>query len=114
MAAVEQDVRRDERRSVLSRVIPIVAAISLAGLLILLIGDLAGVEGADEGEDGSVIFDIAWVSFSLGAILCLVLGIVALVQGRRPERAEERRAGRIGVGWFLIAVVATAIAASVS
>ena len=109
MDAVPQDT---QERSSLSRIIPAIVAISIIGLLTLIIGDLAGAEGADEGEDGSAFFDVAWIAFSLGAIVSLILGLVALLTGRRRGRADDARAGRIGIGYFLLAVVVTALTAA--
>lgn len=100
--------------SALARLIPIIVGISVLGFLVLVIGDVAGIEGADEGEEGSFVFDIAWVSFSLGAIIALVAGVVALLKGHRSHRADEERAGKIGIGYFLLAVIITAITASLT
>lgn len=70
MSAGSQD---EQHRSTLSRVVPVLVAISVIGFLVLMIGDLAGAEGAEEREEGSAVWDIAGVSFSLGAFVALVL-----------------------------------------
>jgi hypothetical protein len=88
-----------------------VAAISALGIVIILIGIALDIEGAREGEEGSVIFEIAWLSFLLGAIASLILGAVALLLGRRRDEPDTTRAGGIALGWFVIALVIFLIAA---
>ena len=109
MAAVPEPAHR---RSTLARVIPVIVGISVLGFLVLVIGDIAGAEGTDEGDEGRAVFDIAWACFSLGAIIALIAGIVALVTGRRRAAPDDERAGKLGVGYFLLAAIATAITAA--
>lgn len=101
-------------KSTLARVIPAIIAISVLGLVILIVGDIAGVEGANEGEEGRSIFDVAWLCFSLGAIIALITGVIALLTGRSRRRRDDERAGKLGIGYFLIAAVVTAITASLT
>ena len=68
--------------------------------------NLAGVEGAGEGEDSSLVFSIAWFAFVLGGIGALVTGAIAVVAGLRSRNAEARRAGVIAVAYVVLAVVA--------
>ena len=92
-------------------------AISAIGIAIILLGIAFDIEGAEEGEETSglrVIFDIAWLSYLLGAIGALALGIAALVIGRRRGDARATRAGTIALGWVAIAVVIALIAGATS
>jgi uncharacterized membrane protein len=97
-------------RSLLGSLAVAVAAISAVGLVIILIGIALDVEGAREGEEGSVIFEIAWWSFFFGAIASLILGAAALLLGRRRGEPDTARAGGIALGWFGIALVIFLIA----
>ncbi len=87
------------------------AAISALGIAVILVGIALDIEGAQEGEEGSVIFGIAWISYLLGAIAALVLGAVALALGRRRGERETERAGTIALGYFLVALVVFVVAA---
>ena len=96
------------RRSALGTTAVVLAAISVLGLAALLVGDLAGAEGfGDEGE--STLANASWVCFSLGGILALVTGIVAWLLGRNRGRSGDVQAGRIAVGWFVLAVLIVAV-----
>lgn len=93
------------RRTPLASLAIAVAAISAIGIVVILIGIALDIEGAREGEEGSVIFEIAWWSFFFGAIASLVLGLAALLLGRRRADSDTARAGSIALGWFGVAVV---------
>jgi hypothetical protein len=80
------------------------AALSAIALVVMWLSGLAGIEGAREGEDGPIIFSVLWVSFLLGGVLALVLGIVALVSGRHRGAATQRPAA-IAVAYAVIAVL---------
>jgi hypothetical protein len=95
------------RRSALGTIALVLTAISVLGLAALLIGDLAGAKGFGETEE-STAADMSWVSFSLGGILALVTGIVAWLLGRNRGRSGDIQAGKIAVGWFVVAVLITA------
>jgi hypothetical protein len=82
-----------ERRSSLATAALAAAAISALGIIIILVGIALDLEGAREGGEGSVIFEIAWVAFLLGAIASLVLGVAALLRGRRRADPGTARAG---------------------
>ncbi len=88
------------------------AAISAIGIAIILIGIAFDIEGAEEGEEGSFIFSIAWFSFLFGAIAALILGAIAFVFGRRRNERITRRAGLIALGYVAVAVVIFVIAAA--
>ena len=84
-------------------------AVSVIAFLITLVGVFAGVEGFEEGDDPFLV-DIVWLIFSLGALLALVMGGVALfLAGREKERAADRQAGLISIGWFGSALLAVIV-----
>jgi hypothetical protein len=91
-----------------------VAAASALGIIIILVGIVLDIEGAREGEEGSVVFEIAWGAFLLGAIASLILGVAALLVGRRRADPGTARAGSIALGWFVIAVLIFVVAAVLS
>ena len=85
----------------------------VSAIAIILLGIAFYIEGAEEGEETSgfrVIFDIAWLSYLLGAIAALALGIAARVIGRRRGERGTARAGTIALGWVVIAVLIAVIA----
>ena len=104
-AAADQPVTVEGRPSAVGRVAIAASVISFLGLLILLIGDIANIEGAKEDEEGPVIFDIAWISFSVGALIALVAGLIAFVQGRSRGDAGTKRAGQLALIYFVVAVL---------
>ena len=95
-------------RSRLGTAAVILAAISVLGLAGLLIGDLAGAKGF-EGTEESTLANTSWVCFSLGGILALVTGIVAWLLGRSRGRTGDVQAGKIAVGWFVLAALIVAV-----
>ena len=99
-----------ERRSTLGYIALATTAISAIGLAILLIGDLAGVEGANEGEEGRAIFDIAWVAFFFCGIAALVSGLVAFFLGTRRGDRRTRRDGSIALAYCALALVLAVLA----
>ena len=96
------------RRSTLGTIALVLTAISVLGLAALLIGDVAGAKGFGN-TDESTLADMSWVSFSLGGILALVTGIVAWLLGRNRGRSGDIQAGKIAVGWFVLAVLIVAV-----
>ena len=92
-------------RSLLATLALAVTAISVLGIIIIFIGLLFDIEGAREGDEDVLIFNISWLSFFFGAIASLILGAAALVVGRRRAEPDTARAGTIAVGWFVIALV---------
>jgi hypothetical protein len=105
--AVEQSADA-ARRSALGTAAVVLAAISVLGLAALLIGDLAGAKGFGDTEE-STLANTSWVAFSLGGILALVTGIVAWLLGRSRGRTGDVQAGKIAVGWFVLAALITAV-----
>jgi hypothetical protein len=81
------------------------AVLSALGLLILLVGILFDIEGAREGEEGPFIFNIAWLSFSLGGIAAAIAGVAAIVVGRMRNLPATFRNGLIAVGYFVGALL---------
>lgn len=84
---------------------PVFAAVSLVALVALLIGYLGGIKGAADAEQGVGPLAIAWTGFSLGTILALLTGVIALVLSRR----REYRSARV----VYVAVIAYCVVAAV-
>ncbi len=93
------------RRSTLGLLALAAAAISAVGIAIILIGIAFDIEGAQEGEQGPIIFPIAWFSYLLGGLAAIVLGAIAFVVGRRRNEKGTKRAGLIALAWAVIAVI---------
>jgi uncharacterized membrane protein len=88
----------------------IASAVSLIGLVVLFVGDLAGWEGFEESDQvSSTAGDVAWVAFTANAIVALAAGVGASMRGSRDGSAADTRAGLIGIGWFVAAVLLLAI-----
>ncbi len=102
------------RRSTIASIALALAAVSALGFLILAVGNLAGIEGAGEGEDSSLVFSIAWFAFTLGGIAALVTGLIAVVTGSRSGDRETRRAGVMAVAYVVVASVAFVVINAVS
>ena len=100
------------RRSTLAWLALAAAAISALGIVIILFGIAFDIEGAEEGEEGRAIFDVAWISYLLGGIAALALGGVAFLLGRRRNEAWTKRAGLITLAYVGIAVIIFVIAAA--
>jgi hypothetical protein len=96
------------RRSALGMIALLLTAISVLGLAALLIGDLVGAKGFANDEN-STLADTSWVAFSLGGILALVTGIAAWLLGRSRGRTGDVQAGKIAVGWFVLAALIVAV-----
>lgn len=90
------------------------AAISAVALIVMIVLSIAGVDGFTSDNQSTAASDATWISFSLGALLALLLGIIAWVRGRRRGPAEDVKAGQTAVGYFVLAVLATAIATAVT
>lgn len=102
-------------RSALGKVALGLVALSAVGFVLLMVGDIAGWNGFTEGdENSSAAGDLSWFTFSIGAIVALITGVVAWVRGRRAHRDGDVRAGQIAVGYFVFAVIAVAIVSSVT
>jgi hypothetical protein len=102
------------RRSIWGTAALVLTALSILGFILLAVGDAANWSGFSEEDESTTGGDASWISFSLGAILALIIGVIAFVQGRRRRRASDTRAGQIAIGWFVVAVLLTAIFASLA
>ena len=100
------------RRSTLAWLALAAAAISAVGIAILLVGIAFDIEGAEEGEEGKAIFDIAWFSYFFGGIGALILGLLAFLLGQRRNEPSTRRAGVVALAYVAIAVVIFVIASA--
>ena len=92
----------------------VLAAISAIALVLMIVLDLAGVEGFSSDNESSAAADATWICFSLGALLALVLGVIAWVRGRGRGLGGDVKAGQTAVGYFVLALVVSAIAAAVT
>jgi len=103
-----------QRRSIWGTAALVLTALSFLGFILLAVGDAAEWNGFSEDDEDSTLGDAAWISFSLGAILALIMGLAAFVQGRRRRRVPDKRAGEVAIGWFAVAVVLTALFAALA
>ena len=87
------------------------AAISAIGIAIILVGLLFDMQGAREGDEDVLVFNMAWLSFLFGAIAAGILGAVALALGRRRSEPGTRRAGLTALAWFVVALAIFLVAA---
>lgn len=101
-------------RSTLGTAALLFAAISAVALVAMIVLDVAGVEGFSSDTESSAAADATWMCFSLGALLALVLGIIAWVRGRSHGPTGDVRAGQTAVGYFVLALIVTAIGAAVT
>jgi amino acid transporter len=102
------------RRSVWGTAAVALTALSILGFLLLAVGDAANWRGFSEEDESTTAGDASWICFSLGAILALITGLIAFLRGRRRNRPADTRAGQIGIAWFVVAVILTAIFASLA
>ena len=102
-------VNGGRNRSVLGTAAVAAAAVSAIAFAALLIGALAGLEGFDEGEEATTLGAVLWFAFVLGALVALIFGAFALIFGRSRGLAGDARAGRLAVGWFLLAVLSVLV-----
>ncbi len=111
---MEQQRDAAQGRSMLGTVALASAPISALGIVIILFGIALDIEGARECEEGSVIFEIAWISFLLGALGALVAGALAFFRGRKRQERATERAGITALAYFAVAVVIFIVAAVLS
>ena len=97
-------------RSALGTIALVLAAISFAGLVLLLLGSVLDWKGfSEDPNDNSAFADIVWSTFALGGILALIAGIVAWVRGRGRGVRGDVRAGQTAVGWVILALILSVI-----
>ena len=94
-----------QHRSALGTTALTAAVLSALAFVALLIGAFAGSNGFDEGEKATTVVAVVWFSFVLGALVALFFGVFALILGPSRGMTGDARAGRLAVGWFLIAVL---------
>ena len=102
------------RRSIRGTVALALTALSVLGFILLAVGDAADWRGFSEDDESTAAGDASWISFALGAILALIAGLIAFLRARRTDNEADTRAGRIAIGWFVLAVILTAVFASVA
>lgn len=93
------------RRSPWGTIALIAAAISGLALAVLLVGNVAGIEGAN-GDDE--IWNVGWIVFTWGAVITLISGAVAYLRGRGRNAADES-AGKLSLGYLAVAAVGFAV-----
>jgi formate-dependent nitrite reductase membrane component NrfD len=91
-----------EKASVLARIAIATTVLSIAGMAALFIGSAMGANGFTD-DTSSAAANIAWLCFSVGALVALATGIAALVRGRLRRSRPDLRAGMIAVAYFVIA-----------
>jgi hypothetical protein len=91
--------------STVGKIALVATAGSAVSLVIMMVAGWMGIQGAREGEEGPVIFNVLWVLFLLGGVTALVSGIVAVVQGSREGTDATRNAGLIAAGYAVVAVL---------
>jgi len=101
-------------RSAIGTAALVFAALSAIALVIMVVASVAGVEGFTSDNTSSAAADASWLCFSLGALLALTLGIISWVRGARRGPAEDVRAGKIAVGYFVLALIVTAVSAALT
>ncbi len=100
-------------RSALGTVAVVAAVVSAIGLVVMIGGSVLDVEGfSSDTDDNATAANLAWGAFSLGAIVALGTGIATWISGSRQSRHEDVRAGQLAIGYLVVAVVLTAIAAA--
>jgi hypothetical protein len=87
----------------------VLAAVSALGLLVMIVGDLAGVEGFSGDSASTGLADATWLVFAVSGLLALVVGGVAWALGRRHSRPGDVRAGQAALAYVVLAIVVTAI-----
>lgn len=101
--------RSADQRSALGTIALVLTALSVVGFVILILGSIADWKGFSEDEsDVSTFADVVWSTFALSGILALIIGIVAIVRGRRGLLGDLR-AGQVAVGWVVLAIAVSVI-----
>ena len=98
-----------DRRSMLGTTAVAAASISAVAFVALIVGAVLRLKGFQEGESATTLGAIVWFAFVLGALLAIFFGVFAFFVGRSRGLAGEKRAGLVGIGWFVAAVLAVVI-----
>jgi hypothetical protein len=101
-------------RSAIGTAALVLTAISAIALVVMIVLNVAGVEGFSDDSENTAAADATWISFAVGGLLALVLGVIAWVRGRGRGPAGDVRAGQTAVGYVVVALVVTAIAAAMT
>ncbi|MEA2408881.1 MAG: hypothetical protein QOE69_3000 [Thermoleophilaceae bacterium] len=93
-------------RSALGSLALALTVISVIGFVVLAIGSIADWKGfSDDPDDTSTFADVVWITFSLGGLLALIVGVIAWIRGRARDLVDDIRAGKTAVGWVAVAIV---------
>lgn len=84
--------------------------LSLAGMIVLLVGAAAGWEGFDETTT-STANTLAWNGWFFGGVGAFAAGCAAWVQGRAAHHRGDRRSGQIAVGYVICSALLAALVA---
>ena len=85
-------------------------ALSAVAMLVMITGSIADWKGFSSAEgDESGFADAVWITFSLGGLLALVLGVTAWVRARRTHLLGDVRAGRLATLWVAVAILVSVV-----
>ena len=84
--------------------------LSLAGLIVLLVGAAAGWQGFDETST-STANSLAWNGWFFGGLAAFGSGCAAWAQGRAAHHRGDSRTGQIAVGYVICAALLAALVA---
>jgi hypothetical protein len=97
-------------RSALGTAALVLTALSAVAMLVMITGSIADWKGFSSAEgDESGFADAVWVTFSLGGLLALAVGVTAWMRARRTHLLGDVRAGRLAVLWVAVAIVVSVI-----
>jgi hypothetical protein len=97
-------------RSALGTAALALTALSVVAMLVMITGSIADWKGFSQVEsDESGFADAVWITFSLGGLLALVVGVTAWVRARRTHLLGDVRAGQITALWVVLAIAVSAI-----
>ena len=94
------------RGSMLGQIALVATVLSLAGMVIQLVGSAMEADGfTDVAASQSALADIAWLTFAVGGLLALGTGIAAWARGRTSGSVFDVRAGQVAVAYVVIALL---------
>jgi hypothetical protein len=97
---------RRTRGSMLGQIALVATVLSLAGMVIQLVGSAMEADGfTDDIRSQSALADIAWLTFSVGGLVALGTGIAAWVRGHTSRSMFDVRAGQAAVAYVVIALL---------
>lgn len=92
-------------RTALATVVLAAVGLSALGLVVSVLGHLAGWNGFDDGGESTAAGDTFWLLYFLAGIAALVLGAVALVKAWRDGPLSERKAGQLALAYAAVSIV---------